>query len=283
VLGPTLAAFLAWPWLKPTPRIHYLLLFLQGALLLACVYCAWFAGPGYLLMALASGFLLVPLLLWTPIIFGVQLLRRAWGSALPGARWVFAAGMLPLLLAQGWAWQQYQQVAAAVQTLAPGQRQQAEPLLRVVPRTYLAERLAGQLVKYHASPEMIYDGWRPPLHDPLVNVCMVIDFLTQPHQDATAPLIIAEWKPQYGGYWETDINAQAAFYHRLFPDEPVKVDCACSHTGDAQGYFAWKPGLTNGWGTSLVEVERQRQEFDAEMARAQAKETADSIRAADKL
>jgi hypothetical protein len=250
VLLPSAGAFLVWPWLKQVPRLQYLLLFLQGAFLLVCFYCALFAGP-YLLLPLFFWFLVFPLLMWTPGVFGVQVVRRAWHSQRPGARWVFGVGMLPLLLAQGWAWQQYRQVADAVATLPPAQRHQAEPLLRVVPRTYMAERLAGQLFKYHASSEMIFDGWRPPLHDPLVNVCLWANSAT----GYTAPLTIG------------DINLQASFYHKLFPLEPVKVACACAHIGDAETYYAWQPGLTDGFGTSLIKVEREESETETFLRR----------------
>ena len=284
VLGPTLAAFLVWPWLKQVPRLNYLLLFLQGMLLPICLYCTLFAGP-YLVMTLLFGFLVFPLLMWTPVVFLGQVVRRAWISLLPKSRWVFAAGTLPLLLAQGWAWGQYRQVLAAVAALPPAQRHQAEPLLRVVPRTYMAERLAGQLFKYHALPEMIYDGWRPPLHDPLVNVCMTVDFIAHfghPEAAHTGPLIIGQWNQNYGGYWQSDINTQADFYHKLFPNEPVKAACACAHIGDAEGYYTWKPGLTDNRGTPLAEVERQEKEFDAEMARMRAQLAADSAHAASR-
>lgn len=252
VLGPSVGAFLGWPWLKQVPRLNYLLLFLQGLLLPVCLYCTLFAGP-YLVGALLVGFLVFPLLMWTPVVFLVQVMRRGWASLLPKARWVFAAGTLPLLLAQGWAWGQYRQVLAAVAALPPAQRNQVGPLLRVVPRTYMAERLAGQLFKYHALPNMVEDGWRPPLHDPLVNVCLWANAAT----GYTAPLTIG------------DINTQAAFYQKLFPEEPIKVACACSHNSDAETYYAWKPGLTNDQGVSLVEVERNQQELDA-FLRAQA-------------
>jgi hypothetical protein len=265
VLVPSVWSFLVWPWLRQVPRLRYPLLFLQGAFLLVCLYCTVFAGP-YLLLTLFFGFLGFPLLMWAPVVFGIQVVRRAWVSPLPAARWVFGAGMLPLLLAQVWAWGQYRQVEAAVATLPVAQRHEAGPLLRVVPRTYMAERLAGQLFKYHASPEMIFDGWRPPLHDPLVNVCMAADFMAhfgQPEAAHTGPLIIGRWNLNYGGYRESDINTQAAFYHQLFPNEPIKVDCACAHTGDAEGYYVWKPGQTDGWGTSLAEVARQQRETEA--------------------
>lgn len=258
VLLPGVGAFLAWPWRRGGAWLGYLLLVLQGLLLPACLYCLWFARA-YLLGALLTGFLVLPLLLWVPAVVGIQLLRRAWGSPLQGARWVMAAGALPLLLAQGWAWGQYQQVAAAVASLPPAQRHQAGPLLRVVPRSYMAERLAGQLFKYHASAEMIYDGWRPPLHDPLVNVCMSADLLMRHDEHYILPLLIGQWNPQCGSYWDSDINTQAAFYHLLFPNEPVKVACGCNVGGD--GYYAWKPGLTDNMGAPLVRTERQQREF----------------------
>lgn len=280
VLIPSLGAFLAWPWLKQLPRLQYLLLWLQGVFLLVCLYCTLFALP-YLPAALLLGFLVFPLLIWTPVLFGIQVVKRVWTSPLPGAWWVFGAGMLPLLLAQGWAWGQYRQITAAVATLPPVQQHQAGPLLRVVPRTYMAERLAGQLFKYHAYAEMIYDGWRPPLHDPLVNLCMEAHAIIRRNQADTihygpGPLIIESWSPQDGGgFWKRDINEQAAFYHALFPDEQVKANCACAHTKDAETYYAWRPGQTDDSGMSLIELERQERE-EAAILRAHA----DSIAAA---
>ena len=246
VLGPSVGAFLAWPWLKDVRGLNYLLVFLLGVYFVVCVYCTAFIGP-HLIIGLVLGFLLFPLLLWLPVVFAVEVVVRVLASRLPGARWVFGAGLLPLLLAQAWAWEQYRQVKDAVAMLPLAQRHQAGPLLRVVPRTYMAERLAGQLFKYHALSNMIEDGWRPPLHDPLVNVCLWANAAT----GYTAPLTIG------------DINPQAAFYHALFPQEPIKVDCACSHSRDAETYHTWKPGLTNDQGVSLVEVERNRRETDA--------------------
>ena len=38
---------------------------------------ALFAGP-YLIMTLLFGFLVFPLLMRTPVVFGVQVVRRAW-------------------------------------------------------------------------------------------------------------------------------------------------------------------------------------------------------------
>lgn len=276
VLIPSLGAFLAWPWLKQLPRLHYLLLWLQGVFLLVCLYCTLFMVP-YLPVALFLGFLVLPLLVWTPVVFGIQVVKRVWTSPLPSAWWVFGAGMLPLLLAQGWAWQQYRQVTAAVAVLPLAQRHQAGPLLRVVPHTFMAERLAGQLFKYHAYPEMVYDGWRPPLHDPLVNLCMEADDIIRRNQVDTiysrlrpgpGPLIIESWDTQ-DGFWKRDINEQAAFYHALFPDEQVKATCACAHTHDAEAYYSWQPGLTDNIGTALVGVERHKREYEA-LVRAQA-------------
>ncbi len=285
VLLPSLGAFLAWPWLKQLPRLQYLLLWLQGAFFLVCLYCTLFVAP-YLLMTLFLGFLVIPLLMWTPLLFGVQVVKRVWTSPLPGAWWVFGAGMLPLLLAQGWAWGQYRQITAAVATLPLAQQCQARPLLRVVPRTYMAERLAGQLFKYHASPEMIYDGWRPPLHDPLVNVCIAVDDIADASYANTrrigpGPLIVESWQPDFSGPRLTDINAQAAFYHALFPSEQVKADCICTYNiGDARYYNAWQPGLTDEYGTSLEEVERQEKENTKEHEALLRAQEADSTAAA---
>jgi hypothetical protein len=282
VLLASVGAFLVWPWLGRGPVAwRYLALFLQGAMVPVCAYCLLFLGPGLLITGLLFSFLILPAMAWLPVWFAAQAINRAISSRLRGGQVAFMLGTVPLLVAQGWAEQQYRAIETAVAGLPAGERRQPASLARVVPRSFMAERLAGALFKYHNFEELVYDGWRPPLHDPLANVSLWLragrDWRWHGSERARSdwyanPLLVGN-----------SVNSQAAFYHRLFPNEPVKVDCACSHTGDGQHYYAWEPGLTDNWGTSLVEVERQQKEFDAEMTRARAKKVADSIRVANQL
>lgn len=229
VLGLSTAAFLAWPWLTRAPlAVGYGALFLQGVGFTACVYCQLFIDREAF-FALVF-FLVFPLLLLLPTFFGLQLLRRGLFSSLRGGRLAFGAGVLALLPVQLWAEWQYRAVADAVAQLPPAQRENVAELARVVPRSYMAERLAGAYFKYHNSANFAEDGWRPPLHDPLVNVCL--------------------WLPRNTSLWANplamtvsthDLEAQVALYQRLFPERPIKVGCVCTRIGDAEGYFYWHP------------------------------------------
>ena len=46
----------------------------------------------------------------------------------------------------------------------------ANNLTRRLPRTYGTERIVGMPFRYHTQVEA-FDGWRPPLHDPQLDVC----------------------------------------------------------------------------------------------------------------
>jgi len=233
LLVATVGAFLAWPWLGLRPAWRYVALFLQGALVPICAYCLLFLGWGSLVAGIFLAWLLIPVLAWAPVLIGWQSLQRAWTTPLLGARAVFAAGVLAMMLGQVAVERQYRAVEAAVTSLPPGLRHDVAALAATVPRSYTAERLAGTLFKYHNYLET-YDGWRPPLHDPWVNVSLWIrggqDFNRLGAREAN-PLLLPT-----GG-----LAAQVGLYRRLFPDRPVKAACVCADTQDGRKYLEWKP------------------------------------------
>ena len=248
VLMGSVGAFLAWPWLSGWPEaVRYAALFLQGALVPICAYCIVFMGPGALVVGVLFFFFLLPVLAWVPVVFAGQAVRRAWRSELPGGRVVFGLGTLPLLAAQCWAEQQYQDVEAAVAQLPHAQRREPGALARVVPRTYVAERLAGTLFKYHNYQDN-NDGWRPPLHEPLVNISLWsrggLNW-GKPGAREANPLLIG---------W---VDAQAAFYHQLFPALPIKADCTCNHTYDGESYLEWQPWLNSREADARLRMKRK--------------------------
>lgn len=229
------AAFLLWPFAQRVPVLNYVLLFLMGVHFTVCLYCALFIDLGQMLGALVLFFLVFPLVAWVPVLFAAQILGSVAASALPGSSVVFMAGVLALIPVQLWAERQYRDIEAAVAGLPVSQRHQAAALLRVVPRNYIAERLAGGLFKYHNYPEFVLDGWRPPLHDPLVNIS-----LWQRRGPNANPLLVERWHPEWHRM-AGDINDQAIFYHQLFPELPIKADCTCNHTSDGESYRGWIP------------------------------------------
>jgi hypothetical protein len=231
VLAFSIGAFLAWPWLAKAPLpVRYGALFLQGLAFTVCAYCAWFMSLQAELYSFGLFFfwLLVPALVWVPLFFGGQLLRRVARAGMPG-RWpVFLLGLFALAPALWWADQQYQQLEAVLLRLPLQERRSIPVLVRVLPRSYMVERVAGAMFLYHTEPEFFLDGWRPPLHDPLLVICL------QLHQGS--PLYTER-------YWFPLVvdGLRAQLYHDLFPDRRTKADCVCSHQPSGESYRRWLP------------------------------------------
>ncbi|MGD1847891.1 MAG: hypothetical protein ACFB10_21055 [Salibacteraceae bacterium] len=73
---------------------------------------------------------------------------------------------------------------------------------------YLSELLLGAHWKYHTQL-CLYDGWRPPYHDPT--------------------LVMSTWLFHFTDgfeYWYT-LPQSAALYQILFPEQPVQFQCRC--------------------------------------------------------
>ena len=87
----------------------------------------------------------------------------------------------------------------------------------------MTERILGMHFRYHTRI-CIFDGWRPPLHDP----AMVIGMRLTGDKD-----------PLDGMSLETRLQ----LYHEVYPSLPVKNHCACSKESKEYGYFddyLWK-------------------------------------------
>jgi len=94
-----------------------------------------------------------------------------------------------------------------------------------LPRNYFTERFLGIGFLYHTKLNVIYDGWRPPLHDPFVNAAL---WIYSKGADGYYP-------PPF--YWKTTIIPKEIYYHHLFPDLPLKANCPCNYTADGMSYF----------------------------------------------
>jgi len=78
---------------------------------------------------------------------------------------------------------------------------------------YFLERTTGAHLKYHIRAGL-FDGWRPPIHDPLFVFC---------------------WRTggelKYVGYY-----MKIGLYKKLFPNLPIRMNCACGKPG-SEIYF----------------------------------------------
>lgn len=87
----------------------------------------------------------------------------------------------------------------------------------------MTERILGMHFRYHTRI-CIYDGWRPPLHDP----AMVMGMRLTGDKDPLAGMTL---------------ETRLLLYHEVFPTLPVKNHCACSRESKRYHYFddyLWK-------------------------------------------
>lgn len=87
----------------------------------------------------------------------------------------------------------------------------------------MTERILGMHFRYHTRI-CIYDGWRPPLHDP----AMVMGMRLTGDKDPLAGMTL---------------ETRLLLYHEVFPTLPVKNHCACSKESKRYHYFddyLWK-------------------------------------------
>jgi hypothetical protein len=214
VLGLSASAFLAWPWLTRAPQIvRYVALGLQGVALVVCVYCAVFLFDIFFI-SLLFFWLLKPALGFLPYLFGWQSLRRAWHTDLPNGNLVFLLGVLVLLPMQLWVAVQYNAINQTTEGLRAKKQLTVAKLAEVLPRGYVTERAVGLYFRYHTNVDL-YDGWRPPLHDPFINVC---------YRFVDDPVYIP-------------FAARVALYRRMFPEQSLKADCYCApYNGNAASF-----------------------------------------------
>jgi hypothetical protein len=75
-------------------------------------------------------------------------------------------------------------------------------------KSFMTEKILGMHFLYHTKFDF-YDGWRPPIHEPALNI----------------------------GYWffgridplDVYLEQRIQLYHMNFPNNPVKISCACGY------------------------------------------------------
>lgn len=80
---------------------------------------------------------------------------------------------------------------------------------------YFTERIMGAHFLYHTKIETYYDGWRPPMHDPLFVMCLWATHFED-------PLDSNEYHA-----WR-NFEQRILFYKKYYPNNPIKLDCSCA-------------------------------------------------------
>lgn len=89
-------------------------------------------------------------------------------------------------------------------------------------KNFMTEKILGMHFKYHTRIEMIYDGWRPPMHEPI--------------------MVIGMWLNNRLDPLDIDLKKRLELYKKQFPENRYKYDCSCAMEY-SQNYHAdnlWK-------------------------------------------
>lgn len=78
------------------------------------------------------------------------------------------------------------------------------------PSSWMAEKITGMHFKYHTQLDY-YDGWRPPIHEPL----LVLGYQLSGFRD---PINLG-------------LKERLSLYREHFPNEPFKLECSCAKAG----------------------------------------------------
>lgn len=165
------------------------------------VYAYWllFLEWGMLLFPVPIWFLF--LLIWKNVVCPVRKVVRIWYFS--GVTLCVVGAIVSALL-----------FSSAAKKIQNGEYDTKNPM---------TERILGMHFRYHTRI-CIFDGWRPPLHDP----AMVLGMRLTGDKDPLAGM---------------PLESRVVLYHTVYPSHPVKADCACSIESENNGYFEdylWK-------------------------------------------
>lgn len=162
----------------------YSIIFLEHANL----WCLLFLIPGFLI--------------FTPYFFAIQLFRFGFlKHSNKIAKRFFVVGVLismTLLITSGI------QFEKAIKDIDNFKRSKFQTLNK----TFMTEKILGMGIIYHTS-FCEYDGWRPPLHEPILVLELWMNNRKNPLDDIS-------------------LEKRVELYKRFFPNKKVKYDCSCA-------------------------------------------------------
>ncbi len=192
VQGISFLNIITFTWVERT-RLWGLNALLCGISTGVYLYWCLFLGGWVILMPVPVWFLV--LLLWRNLVRPVH----------KAVRWWYLAGIVLCALFAAGCGQAY---ASSYKAFDQHKVPNGNPM---------TERIAGMHFLYHTS-FCIYDGWRPPLHDP----ALVLGMRLNGGKDPLAGV---------------GLEKRLALYHSMYPLRQVKTRCACSRESERNGYF----------------------------------------------
>ncbi|MBN9481948.1 MAG: hypothetical protein J0H46_01235 [Bacteroidetes bacterium] len=224
-MGIFFTALIFFPFVKNT-FLKKGLYFILGAGTLCCIYCIIFlADPwehftGYIFFILLILFFGAGLLAFLPVYYLWHVLNYMRQGNTADKR-IFIYGiltpLLPLFIYLSNFSMHYKLINLAIKSNN----------IAIIPADRISERILGIGFKYHTKINYLYDGWRPPIHDPLLNIGLWI------------------FSKSYYPYHAIP------YYKQVFPELPLQANCVCAYTKDGLSYLtdtayfnqAYNPGI----------------------------------------
>ncbi len=210
-MGIFLTVLIIFPFVKDT-FVKKILYFILGAGTLCCLYCIIFlADPwehftGYIYYTLLILLFGAGLLAFLPVYYLLHVLNYMQQGSATDKR-IFICGILmpliPLFIYLNEFSAHYKVINSAIKSNN----------ITLIPADRISERILGIGFKYHTKIEYLYDGWRPPIHDPFLNIGLWI------FGDSYYPF------------------HAILYYKQVFPELPIQANCVCAYTKDGMSYL----------------------------------------------
>ena len=196
-----------YPTLRRKNFLFYVSNFISGISLCVFVYAIIFLEHINFWGLFAIFFMGLGLLTYVPYFFVIQLLYKylfTYKTKL--TKVFFGLGILTFLIAVFFINSQYKEALSSIYRFKKSNYEALD-------QTFMTEKILGMYFKYHTQI-CEYDGWRPPIHEP----SLVIGQWLNGRHDPLKPDSL-RW---------LDLDKRIQLYKKFFPDEEVKLDCACA-------------------------------------------------------
>lgn len=192
-------------WLK-SKKYEPIVSFINGVSACLFLYCIIFLGwmnmVGFFLVLLGVG-----LLTFIPHFLFIQLIWK--GLIKPSsqrAKQFFIIGVLVSMTIPISSYVLYQKALRDIEVFNNSDYQELN-------KSFMTEKILGMGFIYHVRI-CGYDGWRPPLHEPL--------------------LVIGQWFNRWEDPLDISLINRVELYKINFPDRKIKFNCSCSFEGSRE-------------------------------------------------
>ncbi len=198
---------LLYPFLKEKNKVlDIVMLAIQGLGIWICIYLFAFLLPIFPFSFILI-IVLIGVLHYLPVVWAIQIVYNIAATKNRLARWCAIFCFLLPIIPSYLAINSYGKMLDELAVLDLSIDSEKE-VVNVLQNSFMGEPYAGMHFLYHTR-FCEYDGWRPPIHDPLLVICM-------------------EFNNGYDLLSAMQTPDRVKLYRVAFPNKPVQADCDCS-------------------------------------------------------